>query len=53
MPKIVEVTETNGKKWLINTAWIEIISEDDKAEKEFNRLANLSEDVIRHMIIRL
>ena len=24
-----------------------------KAEKEFNRLANLSEDIIRHMIIRL
>ena len=31
----------------------EIISKDDKAEKELNRLANLSEDVIRHMIIRL
>lgn len=31
----------------------EISSKDDKAEKEFNRLANLSEDVIRHMIIRL
>ncbi len=31
----------------------EISSEDDKAEKEFSRLANLSEDIIRHMIIRL
>lgn len=31
----------------------EISSNDDKAEKEFNRLANLSEDIIRHMIIRL
>ena len=31
----------------------EISSKDDKAEKEFNRLANLSEDIIRHMIIRL
>ena len=29
----------------------EISSNDDKAEKEFNRLANLSEDIIRHMII--
>lgn len=31
----------------------EISSRDDKAEKEFNRLANLSEDIIRHMIIKL
>ena len=31
----------------------EISSKDDKAEKEFNRLANLSEDTIRHMIIKL
>ena len=31
----------------------EISSNDNKAEKEFNRLANLSEDIIRHMIIRL
>ena len=31
----------------------EISSNDDKAEKEFDRLANLSEDIIRHMIIRL
>ena len=31
----------------------EISSKDDKAEKEFNRLANLSEDIIRHMIIKL
>ena len=31
----------------------EISSNDDKAEKEFNRLANLSEDIIRHMIIKL
>lgn len=30
-----------------------ISSKDDKAEKEFNRLANLSEDIIRHMIIKL
>lgn len=26
---------------------------DDKAQKEFDRLANLSEDIIRHMIIKL
>lgn len=31
----------------------EISSKDDKAEKKFNRLANLSEDIIRHMIIKL
>lgn len=31
----------------------EISSKEDKAEKEFNRLANLSEDIIRHMIIKL
>ena len=31
----------------------EISSKDDKAEKEFGRLANLSEDIIRHMIIKL
>lgn len=31
----------------------EISSKDDKAEKEFNRLANLSEDIIRHLIIKL
>ena len=31
----------------------EISSNDNKAEKEFNRLANLSEDIIRHMIIKL
>lgn len=31
----------------------EISSKDGKAEKEFNRLANLSEDIIRHMIIKL
>lgn len=31
----------------------EISSEDDKAEKEFSRLANLSEDIIRHLIIKL
>lgn len=31
----------------------EISSKDDRAEKEFNRLANLSEDIIRHMIIKL
>ena len=31
----------------------EISSKDDKAEKEFNRLANLSEDIIRHIIIKL
>ena len=31
----------------------EISSKDDKAQKEFNRLANLSEDIIRHMIIKL
>ena len=30
----------------------EISSKDDKAEKEFNRLANLSEDIIRHIIIK-
>lgn len=31
----------------------EISSKDDKAEKEFNRLANLSEDIIRHIVIKL
>ena len=31
----------------------EISSKDDISEKEFNRLANLSEDIIRHMIIKL
>ena len=31
----------------------EISSSDDKAQKEFDRLANLSEDIVRHMIIRL
>lgn len=31
----------------------EISSKDDKAEKEFDRLANLSEDIIRHIIIKL
>ena len=31
----------------------EISSKDDKAEKEFNRLANLSEDIIRHITIKL
>lgn len=30
----------------------EISSKDDKAEKEFDRLALISEDIIRHMIIR-
>lgn len=31
----------------------DISTNDDKAEKEFDRLANLSEDIIRHMIIKL
>lgn len=31
----------------------EISGKDDKAQKEFDRLANLSEDIIRHMIIKL
>lgn len=31
----------------------EFISNDDKAQKEFDRLAHLSEDIIRHMIVRL
>jgi small subunit ribosomal protein S6 len=31
----------------------EISSNDDKAQKEFNRVANLSEDVIRHIVINL
>ena len=31
----------------------EISSNDDKAEKEFDRLANLSEDIIRHITIKL
>jgi len=31
----------------------EISSKDDKAQKEFDRVASLSEDVIRHMEIRL
>ena len=26
---------------------------DEKAQKEFDRLANLSEDIIRHMVIKL
>lgn len=30
-----------------------INSKDDKAQKEFDRLASLSEDVIRHMIIKI
>ncbi len=30
----------------------EISSKDDKAQKEFDRLALISEDIIRHMIIR-
>jgi len=30
-----------------------ISSDDGKAQKEFDRLANLSEDIIRHMIIKL
>lgn len=29
MAKMIEVTAYDGKKWLINTAWIEMISEDD------------------------
>ncbi len=31
----------------------EISEEDAKAQKEFDRIANLSEDVIRHMIINI
>jgi small subunit ribosomal protein S6 len=31
----------------------EISSKDDKAQREFNRVANLSEDVIRHIVINL
>lgn len=31
----------------------EISSKDANAQKEFDRLANLSEDIIRHMIIKL
>lgn len=31
----------------------EISSAESKAQKEFDRIANLSEDVIRHMIINL
>lgn len=31
----------------------EISEEDSKAQKEFDRIANLSEDVIRHMIINI
>ena len=31
----------------------DVSTNDDKAEKEFDRLANLSEDIIRHMIIKL
>ncbi len=31
----------------------EISSKDDKAEKEFDRIANLSEDIIRHIVIKL
>jgi len=31
----------------------EISSKDSKAQKEFDRIANLSEDIIRHMIINL
>ena len=29
MAKMIEVTAYDGKKWLINTAWIEMISEDE------------------------
>ena len=28
MAKMIEITAYDGKKWLINTAWIEMISED-------------------------
>ncbi len=31
----------------------EISSKDSKAQKEFDRIANLSEDIIRHMIINI
>ena len=31
----------------------EISSKNDKAQKEFSRLANLSEDIIRHIVIKL
>ncbi len=31
----------------------EISSSDSKAQKEFDRIANLSEDIIRHMVINL
>ncbi len=31
----------------------EISSKDSAAQKEFDRIANLSEDVIRHMVINL
>ena len=31
----------------------EISSKDNKASKEFTRLANLSEDIIRHITIKL
>lgn len=31
----------------------EISSSDAKAQKEFDRLANLSEDIIRHIVIKL
>lgn len=31
----------------------EISSKDGEAQKEFNRIANLSEDIIRHMIINI
>ena len=29
MAKIIEVTDKDGKKWLINTAWIEMIEGDE------------------------
>jgi small subunit ribosomal protein S6 len=29
-----------------------ISSKDEKAQKEFDRLATLSEDIIRHMVIK-
>ena len=29
MAKMIEVTAFDGKRWLINTAWIEMISEDE------------------------
>ena len=45
----IESSKDMGQKELA----YEISSKNDKAQKEFSRLANLSEDIIRHIVIKL